>query len=225
MLRNLLIERFKLSYHYEKKDAEVYDLVVAKDGPKLIASEGAERAATPPPGKMAVDASGCPVAFAAAGRRGAVSEIFHIGRLMCVAGYDAPIGELVHFLSEELGRSVNDATGLKGKYDFSFGFASDSSQSAPRAGSTSMDGGAPGVGFRAKYLRCSSGPVRTQTGEKEGLHRGLRHRPRGEGSHGELMWSDLSSPFRAEGVWGSFGSFGDRLLNPVTIELGSLGVE
>jgi len=48
MLRNLLIERFKLSYHYEKKDAEVYDLVVAKDGPKLIASEGAERAATPP---------------------------------------------------------------------------------------------------------------------------------------------------------------------------------
>lgn len=142
MLRNLLIERFKLSYHYEKKDAEVYDLVVAKDGPKLIASEGAERAATPPPGKMAVDASGCPVAFAAAGRRGAVSEIFHIGRLMCVAGYDAPIGELVHFLSEELGRSVNDATGLKGKYDFSFGFASDSSQSAPRAGSTSMDGGA-----------------------------------------------------------------------------------
>jgi hypothetical protein len=23
-----------------------------------------------------------------------------------------------------------------------------------------------------------------------------------------LMWSDLSSPFRAEGVWGSFGSFG-----------------
>lgn len=147
MLQNLLIERFKLSYHYEKKDAEVYDLVVAKNGPKLIASEGAERATTPPPGKIATDASGCPDAAAAAGRHGAVSSIFNFGRLVCVGGYDAPIGELVRFLSEVLGRLVNDATGLKGKYDFSFGFTSDSLQSAPRAGPTSMDGGAPELDF------------------------------------------------------------------------------
>jgi uncharacterized protein (TIGR03435 family) len=35
MLRALLIERFKLAVHVEKKEGRVYALVLAKDGPKL----------------------------------------------------------------------------------------------------------------------------------------------------------------------------------------------
>ena len=35
MMQNLLRERFHLAYHYEKKEAATYDLVVAKNGPKL----------------------------------------------------------------------------------------------------------------------------------------------------------------------------------------------
>jgi hypothetical protein len=35
MFRNLLVERFGLTYHYVKKDFPVYNLAVAKGGPKL----------------------------------------------------------------------------------------------------------------------------------------------------------------------------------------------
>src|ERR1700691_980116 len=40
MMRNLLMERFKLAAHFEKKDVSGYQMVVAKGGPKLIASAG-----------------------------------------------------------------------------------------------------------------------------------------------------------------------------------------
>jgi hypothetical protein len=39
-MRNLLIERFKLAVHSEKKEVAGYQLVVAKGGPKLVASPG-----------------------------------------------------------------------------------------------------------------------------------------------------------------------------------------
>jgi uncharacterized protein (TIGR03435 family) len=38
MLQNLLIERFKLAYHYEKKEMAVLDLVVGKSGVKMKGS-------------------------------------------------------------------------------------------------------------------------------------------------------------------------------------------
>jgi uncharacterized protein (TIGR03435 family) len=38
MIRKLLEERFKLKYHWDKKELPVYELVVGKDGPKLTKS-------------------------------------------------------------------------------------------------------------------------------------------------------------------------------------------
>jgi len=40
MLQQLLVERFKLTFHRGTKDASGYALVVAKDGPKLTGSKG-----------------------------------------------------------------------------------------------------------------------------------------------------------------------------------------
>jgi uncharacterized protein (TIGR03435 family) len=39
MLQNLLTERFKVTLHHEKKEMPVYELVVAKNGPKLKESK------------------------------------------------------------------------------------------------------------------------------------------------------------------------------------------
>jgi uncharacterized protein (TIGR03435 family) len=39
MVRRLLEDRFKLKYHYEKREMPTYEIVVAKDGPKLNKSE------------------------------------------------------------------------------------------------------------------------------------------------------------------------------------------
>ena len=35
MMQNLLAERFKLAVHHEQKEMAMYDLVIAKGGPKL----------------------------------------------------------------------------------------------------------------------------------------------------------------------------------------------
>lgn len=54
MLVPLLEERFGMKFHHETKDMEVYDLVVAKGGPKLPAAkpgeDGGVDSAPPPPG-------------------------------------------------------------------------------------------------------------------------------------------------------------------------------
>jgi len=39
MLQNLLIERFRLRYRYEAGESTVFDLVVAKGGPKMKSSK------------------------------------------------------------------------------------------------------------------------------------------------------------------------------------------
>src|SRR6202034_2166494 len=41
MLQNLLVERFHLMFHYQKKEETTYELVVAKNGPKF--GESAKR--------------------------------------------------------------------------------------------------------------------------------------------------------------------------------------
>jgi uncharacterized protein (TIGR03435 family) len=52
MLQNLLVERFKLSLHHEKKEVQMYDLVVAKGGPKLKESaEGQGQGDAAPSGR------------------------------------------------------------------------------------------------------------------------------------------------------------------------------
>jgi uncharacterized protein (TIGR03435 family) len=55
-----------------------------------------------------------------------------------VAGTDAPVSELASFLSRILDRPVTDATALKGRYEFIFGFTVASLPSGRFAGIASM---------------------------------------------------------------------------------------
>jgi bla regulator protein BlaR1 len=102
MLQSLLEERFKLALHREIKEEQVYELTVAKGGPKL--KEVAD------PGK--------------GGQQG-----MRMGRGQLI-GMAAPIAILVNVLSQQLGRSVIDKTGLAGKYDFTLTYTPDAAQSA-----------------------------------------------------------------------------------------------
>ena len=43
MLRSLLTDRFKLTFHREQKEFSIYELQVAKSGPKLKAKRVASR--------------------------------------------------------------------------------------------------------------------------------------------------------------------------------------
>ncbi len=127
MIRNLLIERFKLAAHREKKDLPMYELTVAKSGPKLKASAGeadapdiAGRGAAPPPrpGEMPRDADGFPQL--PPGRRSMMIMMPSRVRWRLV---DESMEQFSKELQGMAGRPVIDATGLTGKYDFELRFA------------------------------------------------------------------------------------------------------
>ena len=102
MFQRLLADRFKLALHRETKELPVYALVIAKNGPKL---QEAKPGDTYPNGIKGPD--GKP-----AGHAGMM--MWGRGRL---TGQGIPIASLVPPLSQQLSRTVQDRTGLTGKYD------------------------------------------------------------------------------------------------------------
>ncbi len=112
MMQNLLRERFHLAYHYEKKEATTYDLLVAKNGPKFKESgppPNAPSGPSPAPGPAKIGPDGFPVLPAGRG----------MAMMRGVARMRLPgtMAELADLLSGQVGSPVSDATGLKGKYD------------------------------------------------------------------------------------------------------------
>jgi uncharacterized protein (TIGR03435 family) len=93
MLQPLLEDRFRLKAHLETRVMPVYELVVAKGGPKLKEATADESVKAP--------------------RLGGVA----IGKIVSVA---SPLKDLALFLTSEVDRPVVDRTGLTGKYDFTF---------------------------------------------------------------------------------------------------------
>jgi bla regulator protein blaR1 len=113
MLQALLEDRFKLMLHRETKELPVYSLVVAKDGPKLQEAKPGEPdgdGRTGPDGRPAVG-----------------GHFLRMGRGQ-LNGHSLGMKEIVRSLSEQLGRTVVDRTGLTGNYDFSLQWTPDEGQ-------------------------------------------------------------------------------------------------
>src|SRR5580704_8126676 len=122
MLQNLLAERFKLAIHRDQKEMQVYDLVVVKGGLKIKeaveepAKDADADAPLPPLGRGGrgpnVDKDGYPVI--PKGCNGCVMVIPG-GKARMHMEKETMQG-LAEMLSNQQGRPVMDATGLKGKY-------------------------------------------------------------------------------------------------------------
>ncbi len=126
MLRNLLTERFKLAFHYDKGELQGYALVVAKSGLKMKESapdipSSAEGGAPPPPLGPVKDADG--FVYIPPRNRMAVSGANGLTRW---AGGNVPVDALRGLSNTLTGRPTIDATGLNGKYDFVLTFRTDS---------------------------------------------------------------------------------------------------
>jgi len=106
MQQMLLVERFGLRAHFEKKAATVYELAMAKGGAKLAESK------EPTPEK--VEAGWRPPAYGPPVRTKA-----HVSRK------GDSVADLANFLADQLGQPVMDATGLAGRYDYSLTFLMD----------------------------------------------------------------------------------------------------
>jgi uncharacterized protein (TIGR03435 family) len=105
MLRNLLTDRFKLTFHREQKVFSIYELTVARNGPKL---------------KESVARPDDPVVVG--------PGVVYPQRIV-LPGRNATMGNLVSLLQRAiLDRPVVDKTGLPGRYDFDLEWAPDETQ-------------------------------------------------------------------------------------------------
>ena len=158
MYQNLLIERFKMEVHKDKKDLPIFTLGVGKNGPKLKATElDASAFATPSPdgggrggpGNASVGLPPPPPPGMGRGRPGMI-VMFQEGHMrMTAVGQD--IAGIANFISMQLGRPVIDSTGLTGRYDFQMDFSPEPGMgpgrgmmmAPPPPGGGGGDGGGP----------------------------------------------------------------------------------
>ena len=106
MLRPFLQERFNLKFHYESKVLPVYALVIGKGGSRMKQFE--------PPGNPATNG------------------LRYLGRGHLEAR-GTGMEFVVSVLSQQVGRTIVDKTGLKGRYDFTLEWEPD--DTPPMAGS------------------------------------------------------------------------------------------
>jgi uncharacterized protein (TIGR03435 family) len=105
MLRNLLVDRFKLTFHRKEKEFSLYQLEVAKSGPKL---------------KPSASRPDDPVVVGPA--------VVYPERVV-LPGRNATMSNLVSLLQRAiLDRPVVDKTGLSGRYDFDLEWEPDETQ-------------------------------------------------------------------------------------------------
>jgi uncharacterized protein (TIGR03435 family) len=127
MLRNLLAERFKLAFHYEKTETQAYALVVAKGGLKI--KESAPPSPVAPPEGGAAQPKPGPVTDADGFTYFVPRDGMVVGRangLTRWVGKNVLMEHLAGLSNSLTGQPVIDSTGLKGKYDFIWTFSSDS---------------------------------------------------------------------------------------------------
>jgi uncharacterized protein (TIGR03435 family) len=105
-MQSLLEGRFRMKVRRESREVPVYELVIARGGPKL--KERSEPAPAPPPGP-ALDQDGFPNVPGGDGMRLLADR----GRIQF--GWQT-MTHLAHFISTQVDRPVLDATGLKAHY-------------------------------------------------------------------------------------------------------------
>lgn len=136
MMRNLLVERFQLAAHFEKREVAGYQMVVAKGGPKLAVSPGDptlndDPDKKPAPFKLSFDKDGYPEL--PPGRN--YSMAMARDRARWRFG-DESMDDFAKILGSYVHQPILNATGLTGKYDFVISwFAS------PLQANTSADSG------------------------------------------------------------------------------------
>jgi uncharacterized protein (TIGR03435 family) len=162
MLQELLADRFKLKLRHETKQLPIYALEVAKNGPKLAEAKGV---AAGPSGGEGLGGRG--IVRPGPGQPGVRMQIN--GGEQRVDFEDSPMAMLVRVLSQSLGRTVVNKTGLTGRYKFKLHWASDMGHML-MGGLMPTPGGDGGPAMGAAPAPGSSGPsIFTALKEQLGL--------------------------------------------------------
>jgi len=118
MLQSLLTERFHLVVHRESKEADVYDLLPARNGAKLKPSAG-----TPPDAPASTTVTFDDNGFANQPPPAPDGRI-EMGRSgkARIRGINESAADLANRLSYTLNKPIADRTGLAGRYDYALIF-------------------------------------------------------------------------------------------------------
>jgi uncharacterized protein (TIGR03435 family) len=122
MLQSLLADRFRLQFHFERQEMNVFRLVAGKNGPKM--SEFRDTNPGLPEFRTPDGANG-------QGIHG------HPARPTRLVGQGGAMPVLADMLTRIMGQTVVDATGLTGNYDFEFEWAAESTYQMPAGGEPS----------------------------------------------------------------------------------------
>jgi bla regulator protein BlaR1 len=137
MLQNMLRERFKMTVHRETKEMKMYDLVVAKDGPRLKpAAEEVPAAAEPVKSEPDVSRLDSKKEFLGKDGYPVLGEGWSMAMGYGRARILYPRQTLewfTEFISSQVNSPVKDTTGLTGKYDFAMYWSTEEG-STTRAG-------------------------------------------------------------------------------------------
>jgi uncharacterized protein (TIGR03435 family) len=138
MIQNLLVERLGLVAHRETRDLPIYELVVAKGGPKLKAPEKAPAGATAPAQPQQAAEAGPATIKMTRDKEGLPELPPGIPRMvayplpggMHISARMQTVAALLPGLELQTGRPVLDKTGLTGTYDFTLVFLPDTAGGA-----------------------------------------------------------------------------------------------
>jgi uncharacterized protein (TIGR03435 family) len=140
MVRSLVEERFQLKAHLETRELPIYNLVVAKDGPKIKRSEDqtpvAQTQVQPPQlcAPLPPPPTNPPIPFVPPGQRGSpfdpaspaprgfMGGLFSSSLIM-FRGSAVPLTNMIGMMQQQVGRPVIDKTELKGLFDFTLRFS------------------------------------------------------------------------------------------------------
>jgi uncharacterized protein (TIGR03435 family) len=140
MVRSLVEERFQLKAHMETRELPIYNLVVAKDGPKIKRSEDQTPVtrtqaqppqlcaplpaapATPPVPLVPPGQRGSPFDPNSPAPRGFMGGMFSSSMFM-LRGSAVPLSNMIGMMQQQVGRPVIDKTELTGLYDFVLRFS------------------------------------------------------------------------------------------------------
>lgn len=177
MLQSLLEDRFGLKLHHDTKELPLYELTVAKGGPKIKASvedPNAKDTPLPPPGQLKTK-DGVPQL--PTGRKG--TFIMMRPGAMTLVSNVATLSDFASRLADQLGTPVVDKTGLSGTYDFAVSFAPEPGQGvlafsgppppAPGAGGAAGAGAAGPKPLSADAQQFDAPPLAAAIQEQLGL--------------------------------------------------------
>jgi uncharacterized protein (TIGR03435 family) len=153
MLQSLLVDRFNLKLRKEIRDLDAYELTVAKGGLKVAPSQidscvtFDRNGPPPPPGSKICGGTRYQIEPGEARIEG-----FHVSML-----------QFAQELSDDLGRSIIDRTGLTGTYDIELDFAAE--DRAPMGGPMPAN-----PGTQATAASSPAPPLNSAIEEQLGLH-------------------------------------------------------